>query len=450
MRAERVDLLDPAGLERVVEGCDAVFHVAALYSYDATRRMIERVNVEGTRNVLEASPSRTACGGSSTRARRARAGRSPGRPATEEDAPPAWELEVPYKRTKLAAERLVLAARARCVVNPTTPVGDGDRKPTPTGRMIAGVARGPDPRLRRDDRPERRRRARRRPGARARARARRAAASATSSAASTSRSRSSSPRSPTWPGRRGPALRVPYAVAVAAARLGLANRDEVRLARLPMYFSSEKARIRLGYGPGPVEPALARAVAEATSTEGRSMKFPLRSTVQIGRYVASQKGEERYPLVIMLEPTLGCNIACIGCGKIREYESNKARLTVEECLARGRRVPGAGHLGLRRRAAHLQGHRGGRRRLPRDEAEHPALHERAPARGDARPVRAQPAPHVRRPPRRHAGDPRLHLRLPGPLGHRHRRDQGRRARAASASRRTRRSSRRPRSTTSSR
>ena len=62
------------------------------------------------------------------------------------------------------------------------------------------------------------------------------------------------------------------------------------------------------------------------------MKFPLRSTVQIGRYVASQKGKDRYPLVIMLEPTLGCNIACIGCGKIREYESNKARLTVEECL----------------------------------------------------------------------------------------------------------------------
>ena len=52
------------------------------------------------------------------------------------------------------------------------------------------------------------------------------------------------------------------------------------------------------------------------------MKFPLRSTVQLGRYVASQKKNDRYPLVIMLEPTLGCNIACIGCGKIREYESN--------------------------------------------------------------------------------------------------------------------------------
>jgi hopanoid biosynthesis associated radical SAM protein HpnH len=63
------------------------------------------------------------------------------------------------------------------------------------------------------------------------------------------------------------------------------------------------------------------------------MKFPLRSTMQIGRYVASQKKKgELYPLVLMLEPTLACNIACIGCGKIREYESNKARLTVDECI----------------------------------------------------------------------------------------------------------------------
>jgi hopanoid biosynthesis associated radical SAM protein HpnH len=63
------------------------------------------------------------------------------------------------------------------------------------------------------------------------------------------------------------------------------------------------------------------------------MKFPLRSTVSIGRYVAAQKKKgELYPLVLMLEPTLACNIACIGCGKIREYESNKARLTVDECI----------------------------------------------------------------------------------------------------------------------
>ncbi len=69
------------------------------------------------------------------------------------------------------------------------------------------------------------------------------------------------------------------------------------------------------------------------------MKFPLRSTVQIGRYVVAHKRDERYPLVIMLEPTLGCNLACIGCGKIREYESNKARLTVEECLGAAMECP---------------------------------------------------------------------------------------------------------------
>jgi len=140
VRDERVDLLDVAGLERAVAGCDAVVHVAALYSYDAPAEDFERVNVEGTRTLLDVAGRAGVrrflhCSTAGT------CGPVPGRPATEEDVPPAWELEVPYKRTKLAAERLALAAKA-VVVNPTTPVGEGDRKPTPTGRMIAGVARG--------------------------------------------------------------------------------------------------------------------------------------------------------------------------------------------------------------------------------------------------------------------------------------------------------------------
>lgn len=70
------------------------------------------------------------------------------------------------------------------------------------------------------------------------------------------------------------------------------------------------------------------------------MKFPLRSQVQIGKYVAAQKRKgELYPLVLMLEPTLACNLACIGCGKIREYESNKARLSVEECIDAAAQCP---------------------------------------------------------------------------------------------------------------
>jgi dihydroflavonol-4-reductase len=191
----------------------------------------------------------------------------PGRPATEEDEPPPWELTVPYKRTKLAAERLALAAGA-IVVNPTTPVGEGDRKPTPTGRMIAGVATG---RIRgfvgttglnvvdvRDV----------------------ARGHALALERGTPRQRYllggvDLPLEELFAaiadlaGRARPRLRVPYAVAAAAATAGLVNADEVRLARLPMYFSSEKAANTLGYEPGPAEPALARAVAEALSANGK-------------------------------------------------------------------------------------------------------------------------------------------------------------------------------------
>jgi dihydroflavonol-4-reductase len=264
VRTERVDLLDREGLRRVVEGCDAVFHVAALYSYDADPAMIEQVNVEGTRNVVEACVEagvrrlvHTSTAGT--------CGPVAGREATEEDAPPSWELEIPYKRTKLAAERLVLEAAAGAldavVVNPTTPVGEGDVKPTPTGRMIAGVAGGS---IRgyvattglnvvdvRDV-------------ARGHALAHEhgsrgeryllggvnlSLADLFAAVADLA-------------GRPRPRIRVPYTAAVAAAALGLANRDEVRLARLPMYFSSVKAQNMLGYRPGPVTPALARAVRE--------------------------------------------------------------------------------------------------------------------------------------------------------------------------------------------
>ncbi len=265
VRDERVDLLDSGALERVIEGCDAVVHVAALYSYDAPELEFERVNVEGTRTILAAALAKgvrrflhTSTAGT--------CGPVPGAIATEEDEPPEWELTVPYKRTKLESERLALAAGA-VVVNPTTPVGEGDAKPTPTGQMIEDVASG---RIRgyvattglnvvdvRDV-------------ARGHALA----------------LEKGEPREryllggvnlrldelfavvADLAGRPRPELRVPYPFAVAAAKAGLANAEEVKLARIPMYFSSEKARSRLGYEPGPVEPALARATAEALTRKG--------------------------------------------------------------------------------------------------------------------------------------------------------------------------------------
>src|SRR5262245_30162246 len=145
VRDEWIELSDRERLREAMKGCDAVFHLAALYSYDSPASDHERVNVEGTRTIVELCRElgvrrlvhTSTCG---------TCGPVAGRAATEDDEPPAYELDVPYKSTKLAAERIVLAAARdgvdAVVVNPTTPVGEGDRMPTPTGRMIAGIASG--------------------------------------------------------------------------------------------------------------------------------------------------------------------------------------------------------------------------------------------------------------------------------------------------------------------
>src|SRR5205823_6321327 len=72
-------------------------------------------------------------------------------------------------------------------------------------------------------------------------------------------------------GRPRPRIRVPYTVARAAGLLGLVNRHEVRLARLPMFFSSEKAERELGYAPSPIEPALRGAVRDALAGTKREL-----------------------------------------------------------------------------------------------------------------------------------------------------------------------------------
>jgi dihydroflavonol-4-reductase len=266
VRDEFVELGDRTGLERAVAGCDAVFHVAALYSFDTPAAELERVNVEGTRNVIAAC---RACG-----VRRlvhtsssATCGPVAGRQATEEDSPPAWELPVPYKRTKLEAERLVLASGLDAVVvNPTTPVGDRDWRPTPTGRMVCGVATG---RYRAfldiglnvvDVRDVARGHVLAFERGHAGERYILGGVDLTLGELFGAIARLA--------GRPKPRLCLPQAAVRAAALLGLVNRNEARLSRLPAHFSWAKAERELGYRPGPVEPALARAVTDALAVSG--------------------------------------------------------------------------------------------------------------------------------------------------------------------------------------
>ena len=66
------------------------------------------------------------------------------------------------------------------------------------------------------------------------------------------------------------------------------------------------------------------------------MRFPLSLSYDLGRYLLKKRlsGEERFPLVLMLEPTHQCNLSCQGCGRIQEYQDTLGQsLTLEECLA---------------------------------------------------------------------------------------------------------------------
>lgn len=66
------------------------------------------------------------------------------------------------------------------------------------------------------------------------------------------------------------------------------------------------------------------------------MRFPPSLTLALSAYIAKKRlsGEEKFPLVLMLEPTHLCNLSCLGCGRIQEYRDTLGQmLSLDECLA---------------------------------------------------------------------------------------------------------------------
>ena len=145
---ERVagDLFAP-GLADAMRGCDAVFHVAATYSlWRRDRAAVMRANVEGTRSVLAAARAAGVPRIVHTSSVAAIGVRADGEPADETYQSPPGELIGAYKRSKYLAEAEARRAFARgqdvVIVNPTTPVGPWDAKPTPTGEIIVRFLTG--------------------------------------------------------------------------------------------------------------------------------------------------------------------------------------------------------------------------------------------------------------------------------------------------------------------
>ncbi|HWP85061.1 MAG TPA: hopanoid-associated sugar epimerase [Terriglobia bacterium] len=270
----RGDLTDPESLRAAVTGCTAVFHVAADYRLWARHpQELYRSNVEGTERLLQAARQAgvakvvyTSTVGTLDFSRN-------GRPAQESDVAQPESLAGPYKHSKFLAEQVALRYAQEgfpvTIVNPSAPVGEGDRKPTETGKMILDflnrkmpayidtglnlvdvrdVAEGHLLAFRNG-----------RPGERYILGGHNL--SFREILETLGRIARLSP--PSW--------RMPYAVALGAGVLdswlaGLLGRapriplEGIRMARHTMYVSSEKAQRELGYRISPLEPALERAI----------------------------------------------------------------------------------------------------------------------------------------------------------------------------------------------
>ncbi len=135
------DLRDPASLEKAMCGCDTVFHVAADYRlWVRDPNEMYRSNVDGTRAILEAA-RRNGVKRMVHTSSVATIGFQKNGALADEDSPVSLaDMIGHYKRSKFMSEQLALEAGRSgmhvVTVNPTTPVGEQDVKPTPTGRIV--------------------------------------------------------------------------------------------------------------------------------------------------------------------------------------------------------------------------------------------------------------------------------------------------------------------------
>jgi dihydroflavonol-4-reductase len=267
------DLRDAASLDRAVAGCGLVFHAAADYRLWAKNPdELYRSNVDGTRNLLEASrragvervvyTSTVGCIGVPENG-----------VGDESMAVTLEQMAGSYKRSKFLAEQIALEfARGGfpvVIVNPTAPVGDHDVKPTPTGKIVVDFLNGDMPAFIdtglnivdvRD--------------------------TAEGHWLACEKGRSGEryilgsenltlaqilQKLAKITNRKAPATRLPYALAWCAGACSTAwaevtgapprvPLDAVRMAKKKMWVTHEKARRELGYDPGPADVALAHAV----------------------------------------------------------------------------------------------------------------------------------------------------------------------------------------------
>lgn len=135
------DLLDPSGLRRGLKGCDILYHAAADYRlWTPNPDEMYRTNVGGTSAILEAALESNISRAVYTSSVGTLGNPRNGMPGTEDAKVSLADMVGPYKKSKFLAEReaerFVACGLPLVIVNPSTPVGPWDIKPTPTGKII--------------------------------------------------------------------------------------------------------------------------------------------------------------------------------------------------------------------------------------------------------------------------------------------------------------------------
>jgi len=144
------DLLDKTSLSKALQGCDTLFHAAADYRlWTRHPAAMYMVNVDGTDNILAAALA----GGIEKVVYTSSVGTlgnpGDGTPGDESTPVSLADMSGHYKKSKFLAERTAEAFVSRglplVIVNPSTPIGPFDLKPTPTGKIIVDFISGKMP-----------------------------------------------------------------------------------------------------------------------------------------------------------------------------------------------------------------------------------------------------------------------------------------------------------------
>jgi dihydroflavonol-4-reductase len=141
------DLRDPASLRAALKGCSHLFHVAADYRlWVPDPSVMYAVNVQGTRDLLAAAAVQGVEKVVYTSTVGTLGNPGDGTPGTEDTPVSLKEMTGHYKRSKFLAEQEALQFARQglpvVIVNPSTPVGPWDWRPTPTGQMIVDFLKG--------------------------------------------------------------------------------------------------------------------------------------------------------------------------------------------------------------------------------------------------------------------------------------------------------------------